>query len=173
MRPVAIAVLLALAVAACTASPETSRQDLPVFPRYDRDSGIRMTAMLFGRLVVRHTCLALDVLRPQDGDDDTPTYLVWQPEARIGRDARGIYVRDDSTGAVIRPGERVIGGCGGIASDMPPAGNGRDFEADPPGYVPRDRKWVNTQVTPDLPPACRGNYVAFHGFRVLPPGMRP
>jgi hypothetical protein len=132
-----------------------------------------MTAQLFGKLAVRHNCLALDVLRRQAGDDDTPTFLVWQPEAHIGRDARGIYVRDDMTGAVIRPGDRVVGGGGGIGSDMPSARGGQDFAADKPGNVPRDRAWVNAQVTPDLPPACRGHYVAFHSFRVMPPDMQP
>ena len=173
MRPVALALLLILSMSACSSSPKPARSDLPVFPRYDRDSGIRMTAQLFGRLVVRHGCLALDVLRRQGADDDVPTFLIWQPEAHIGRDSRGIYVRDDRTGSVIRPGDRVIGGGGGIGSDVPPSGGGQDFNAAKADPVRRDRTWINKQVTPDLPPACSGNYVAFHGFRVMPVGMRP
>lgn len=172
MRPITIA-MLALPIAACSGTSETARRDLPVFPRYDNDSGIRMTALLFGKLVVRHGCLALDILRPQGHDNDVPTFLIWQREAGISRDARGIYVHDDETGAMIRPGDRVIGGGGGIGSDMPPAGDGYDFGAGKPGCVSRNRTWVNTQVTPDLPPACSGNYVAFHGFHVMPSDMRP
>lgn len=147
-----------LIASSCTRDDPT----LPIAPHLDHDDGVMMQAGLHGRLAIRHNCLV--VLQPDNGK--TAFTPIWNDAADIGRDERGIYVRDRASGAVIRPGDRVAGGGGFIASD-PPQATSNTF--DPPAEI-RDRAWVNRDVSPDLPPACDGAYATFHSFRVMAPG---
>lgn len=158
-------ILAALAVLTIVPSCSVADPDLPIAPHLDHDEGVMMQAELFGRLAVRHTCLVVLSLTP---DEERPTVAftpIWNHDAEVGRDTRGIYVRSRSSGAIIRPGDRVSGGGGFIASD-PPYPNDRDMDPNP---EVRDRAWVNRRVTPDLPPACGGDYATFHSFEVLGP----
>jgi hypothetical protein len=151
-----------LAAAAMVGGCTRVDQNLPIAPHLDHEDGVRTQAALFGRLAIRNKCLVLLAL---DGRGEVAFTPIWHEEAEVGRDGRGIVVRDRSSGAVIRPGDRVIGGGGFIASDPAPS-NERSF--DDHAEV-RDHAWLNRRVSPDLPPACGGHYATFYSFRVMDP----
>jgi hypothetical protein len=156
-------VLLLAATASVPGCAGAARDGLPIAPHLDHDSGVKMQAALFGRLAIRNACLV--VLAP-DRRDRVAFTPVWDEGAEVGRDGRGIFVRDRASGAIIRPGDRVTGGGGVIANDPPPS-NGRSLDR---AAEVHDRAWLNRRVTPDLPPACGGVYATFHSFRVMDPG---
>ena len=100
-------VLLAL-LAGCATLP--AGDPLPAFPRIDAaklPSGERifLLAGLDAELVRRGPCLGVG----RGADFRT---IIWPETARIGRDRRGIYAADRSSGARVHLGDRIVGGGG-------------------------------------------------------------
>lgn len=158
---------------ACSEPAIVPQDGVPLLPQFDVESDIRMTGLLFGRLAVRSGCLMILPPKRQNDAGAAGVIPIWPKEASVGRDAQGVYVRDDISGIVIRPGDRISGGGGFIASSTPPpkdGGLGRTASPAAGDEVVRDRAWLNRQITPNLPASCAGDYATFYDFRLTPKG---
>lgn len=115
LRLTALAACMATLVA-CSAPAAAPVPALPAFPAYKpsppESERIYMMAAIRGRLVQRGRCLGI---APFQGGRFTT--IIWPETAVLGRDPRGLYVIDRPSGAVLRPGDRFIGGGG----ELPPA----------------------------------------------------
>lgn len=65
-----------------------------------------LTAIVGGTLRIEHGCVLLESAR---GDRSLP---VFHHGAEIGRDRRGVFVRDRTQGWLLRDGDRFVGGGG-------------------------------------------------------------
>ncbi|RDZ26167.1 hypothetical protein [Lysobacter silvisoli] len=106
MKP-AVMVSIGLLLAACAGTAE-HQTPLPYLPREAPPPpgtvGIALTAGYVGRLLVERGCVKLDGGRRR-------TTMLWTPGTTIGRDARGLFLRESHAGGVVRFGAKIhIGG---------------------------------------------------------------
>lgn len=144
LRATAIATT-ALCLLGCQHSPKQIAEVAPL-AKFVPKFLFRGSARLGGTIGIYATCI---VLIEDDGHRSVP---IWTAAARLERDGEGWLIRDLTSGEVLRPGDRVVGGGGVLI--------GRDGS----GW---SRSQVNAVVDPDIPENCGGGVVSFHSFHSL------